>query len=209
MSTRKKDMPMSDADDRQCYALQLSTGASTSDAGDTDGRRPTHVHQGIHAQASEPGSAALLVAKGITLIIQGLNFFCNTPKVYRQSREETMEGQIVSRSHRKAKKYKQVMAHLRQWSEWRMLTLPSIAGNRSYQLTLTYSDYHEPFQPWYSSGILDTQSCMSTNRWLICWMSWDCEDRFPGMCFLPTPPEYLENIPKSKRSHSKWCKLGI
>lgn len=74
-------MPLSDAADRQCYALRLSTGgASTSDVGDADGGRPTHVHQAIHAPASEPGSAALQVAKGITLTIQGLDFFCHTPR---------------------------------------------------------------------------------------------------------------------------------
>lgn len=41
-------------------------------------------------------------------------FLLPHPKVYRQSRQEAMEGKIVNHSHRKAKKYRQVMAHLRQ-----------------------------------------------------------------------------------------------
>ena len=41
-------------------------------------------------------------------------FLLSHHKVYRQSRQEAMESQIVSHSHRKAKKYRKVMAHLRQ-----------------------------------------------------------------------------------------------
>lgn len=41
-------------------------------------------------------------------------FLLSHPKVYRQSRQEAMEGKIANHSHRKAKKYRQVMAHLRQ-----------------------------------------------------------------------------------------------
>lgn len=46
----KKDVPMSDADDRQCYALCLrgggGAGAFASDTDDSDGGQPTHVHIG-------------------------------------------------------------------------------------------------------------------------------------------------------------------
>lgn len=61
-------MPTSDADDRRLYTLCLRMGASKLDAGDADGRRLKHVHLGYMCQlAFEPGSAALMVAKGITV----------------------------------------------------------------------------------------------------------------------------------------------
>lgn len=43
-------------------------GSSVSDAGDVDGGQPTHAHAvGVRAPASDSGSAALQVAKGITV----------------------------------------------------------------------------------------------------------------------------------------------
>lgn len=67
---RGKDVPTSDADDGDATPCAcVCGGASASDSGDADGGQSTHVHTGVHAPASEPGSAALRVAKGITVSI--------------------------------------------------------------------------------------------------------------------------------------------
>lgn len=49
-----KDVPTSDADDRQHYALCLHPGAFVSDADDADGSNPRMRTQGVHGQLQNP-----------------------------------------------------------------------------------------------------------------------------------------------------------